>query len=191
MKIQIIGIGRVGSTIASLLIASNIDSDIILTDINGELMMAEYYDLSVMARQFRFYGRLLYSSDIQKADIYVIVCGESRKPYSGMSKQGLYESNLKIVEPVFKQIAELSPCSWTLIATNPSSLLARKGLDYIQKAIPLGLETDTIEDRLSQLFGRHETIHKQDIGEYIFRTKGYTNFGIAGEAVRIIRQLCK
>jgi malate/lactate dehydrogenase len=187
--IQIIGVGRVGSSVAFGILSRDL-GHVILTDVDMDRLDAEFYDLSVYARHVgldeKCYVRR--SADLLWADIYVFCCGKSRKsPIE--TRESLFGHNWSIIKPYVERISVLNPEAWILIISNPSTQIAKECMSYIPRVIPMGLLTDRIEDLLSSVHGFHESNIKEDIGLQIFKTKGGSAFGICGEVVATIEKL--
>lgn len=186
-KIQIFGVGIVGSTIASLIISKFKFVDLILTDTNKDLLYSQFYELKVLSKHINPTAIIKKSSDVEKADIYIICCGKRRK--KEQPKIELFEENWNIIEPIIEEISLQNNKSWTLIVTNPPTALSQKAMDYIPRVIPIGLITDDIEKKLLSVSGSHEYNDDIDIGEQIFEKKGYTNFGVSGEVINTLNTI--
>lgn len=124
MKIAIIGAGNVGASIASLLIAKNICSDIAIIDINSNLAQAKAIDLSQMAIALSQSVKVLGSDNyelLKDCNIAIITAGMARK--DGQSRDELAKLNAKIVADISKQVAKFAPNSTIIVVTNPLDIM--------------------------------------------------------------------
>jgi malate dehydrogenase len=117
--IGLVGSGRVGSTLAMLLVQRNVD-DITLVDIIEGLPQGEALDLSHMQAEIgvdlKIKGSNDYSS-LRGAEIVVVTAGLARKP--GMTRLDLLSKNAGIIGSISKEIAKYAPESKLIIVTNP------------------------------------------------------------------------
>ncbi|MCZ6149736.1 hypothetical protein O6B96_01530 [Campylobacter ureolyticus] len=124
MKVGIIGVGNIGSNIASLLISKDLASEILLIDINEKLALGKMLDLSTLSvildKNIKINSTLDYSK-LKDFDIVVITAGITRK--EGQSREELAKINASIVGETSKKIAEFSPNAIIVIVTNPLDLM--------------------------------------------------------------------
>ncbi|MDA4131388.1 MAG: malate dehydrogenase, partial [Thaumarchaeota archaeon] len=117
--ISIIGSGRVGSTVAMILVQRNID-DVHLVDIIPGLPEGEALDLSHMASELgidvQITGSNEYSS-LRGSDIVIVTAGLARKP--GMTRMDLLTKNAGIIKSVALEIAKYAPECIIIMVTNP------------------------------------------------------------------------
>jgi malate/lactate dehydrogenase len=187
--IQIIGVGKVGSSAAFAILSKDL-GHVILTDVDELRLDAEFYDLSVYSRHIGLDSNAYVrkSAGLVWASIYVLCCGKARKDDS-VSRESLFEHNWLIIKPYVERIAVLNPEAWILVVGNPSTLIAKECMNYLPRVIPMGLLTDRIEDSLSSVRGCHECNKKDDVGLGIFKAKGGSVFGICGEIIATIEEL--
>ncbi len=117
--ISIIGSGRVGSTLAMLLVQRNVD-DITLIDIIPDLPMGEALDLSHMASEIGVDTKITGSNDysaLRGSDIVVVTAGLARKP--GMTRMDLLMKNSGIIKSVSSEVAKYAPGCKLIMVTNP------------------------------------------------------------------------
>jgi malate dehydrogenase len=131
--IGLVGSGRVGSTLAMLLVQRNVD-DITLVDIIQGLPQGEALDLNHMAAEIgvdvKIEGSNEYSA-LKGADIVVVTAGLARKP--GMTRLDLLTKNAGIISSISKEIAKYAPSSKLIIVTNPMDAMvyvALKGTGF-------------------------------------------------------------
>jgi malate dehydrogenase len=119
LKISIIGSGRVGSTIAMILVQRAL-GDVALVDIIPGLPEGEALDLSHMAAELGIDSKIVGSNDysvLQGSDVVVVTAGLARKP--GMTRMDLLTKNATIISSVSKEIAKYAPESIAIMITNP------------------------------------------------------------------------
>jgi malate/lactate dehydrogenase len=164
MKVGIIGMGRVGSSIAAFLMFHPKVNEIYINDINVPKCQAEYEDLMKSAAILNYKVKIkviLDSSfyEFQECD-YLFICAGYPRLNSKESMKKLYEKNLGIIDDI---VSRLPPAfanpefgKRVYIATNPWEMFA-----LIFKV-------------------------KAHSGPWILDRKGYTNWGIAAEAYKVI-----
>lgn len=165
MKVLIIGVGKVGATIAfSLLHISKIEK-IYLMDIDQKRLEGENIDLTqaswvlrdISSTEIVEYGKI--PNDI---DAIIIVAGKART----YPHEDIYQENRKIIESIVNMIPDKLKNN-TFIVTNPSDKL---GSEF--NLLALG--------NLHRTFG--------DCSEILLK-KGYTNWGIAAEVEKTIHEM--
>ena len=117
--ISIIGSGRVGSTLAMILVQRNVD-DITLLDIIPGLPEGEALDLSHMAAELGIDVKIKGSNDysaLQGSDIVVVTAGLARKP--GMTRMDLLTKNAGIIKSVTSEVAKYAKDSNLIMVSNP------------------------------------------------------------------------
>jgi malate dehydrogenase len=117
--IGLVGSGRVGSTLAMLLVQRNVD-DITLVDIIEGLPQGEALDLSHMAAEIGVDVEIKGSNDysaLSGSDIVVVTAGLARKP--GMTRMDLLTKNSGIIKSVSEQVAKHAPNCVLVMVTNP------------------------------------------------------------------------
>jgi len=121
--ISIIGSGRVGSTLAMLLVQRNVD-DITLIDIIPDLPVGEALDLSHMASEIGVDRKIVGSNDysaLKGSDIVVVTAGLARKP--GMTRMDLLMKNQGIIKSVSAEVAKYAPACNLIMVTNPLDVM--------------------------------------------------------------------
>ena len=117
--ISIIGSGRVGSTLAMILVQRNMD-DITLVDIIPGLPEGEALDLSHMAAELGIDVKITGSNDyaaLRGSEIVVVTAGLARKP--GMTRMDLLTKNAGIIKSVAGEVAKYAPDCKLIMVTNP------------------------------------------------------------------------
>lgn len=122
-KIAIIGAGKVGSTLAQMVVERNI-ADVVLLDVIAGWPQGIALDL-MEARGILRHDRTIIGTndfaDTAGADIVVITAGQPRKP--GMSRDDLLTINSQIVEQAATQAVLYSPDAIFIVVTNPLDVM--------------------------------------------------------------------
>ena len=123
-RVSIIGAGKVGATLAQILLERNI-ADVVLLDMISGLPQGIALDLiqtkAVYFNNCQIVGTNNYA-DTADSDIVVITAGKPRQP--GMSRDDLIAVNSKIVVDVAKAAIAYSPNAIFIIVTNPLDVMA-------------------------------------------------------------------
>jgi L-lactate dehydrogenase len=170
MRVGIIGMGWVGSSVAASILHRGVASELWLCDIRSELAEGEAMDL---AHGCSFYPparvRAVSVEELSRADAVVIAAG--RGGTSEQSRLDLSSENAKIVAEIAGHLRALQ--GLLIIVTNPVDLMTRvaveaSGLDS-RRVIGTGTMLDTA--RLRHAIGRElgldsRSIHAQVVGEH-------------------------
>lgn len=166
MKIEIVGVGKVGSAIAYTLLLTRFDFSLALTEPSDkfrERAFAEFYDLAPIAD---FHGiELSFSTKpSMDSDIYVIASGKPRQS-KNESKEALFKDNWGIVQKVVKNIPKQARL---YIVTNPPNRIASNlRFKGFKDVIPLRSCTDSLRGRIG---------NPERINELVLDGKGYTQY---------------
>ncbi len=117
--ITIIGSGRVGSTIASQLVAESVD-DLLLVDIIDGLPQGEGLDLTHMAAHYGSDVEVTGSNDYRDmtgSNLVIVPAGLARKP--GMTRLDLLQKNTEIITKISEKIKEYAQKAIVMMITNP------------------------------------------------------------------------
>lgn len=167
IKCGIVGVGRVGSTIAAFLLFNPKVKFIVLNDIDIPKCLAEREDLEHASWILNQEKTIITGSlsEISECD-YIFVCAGYARTNSCQKLEKLYDENIGIIS----NIVDVLPRERVYIVTNPSSAIA----------INLGVKS------LGDALDRVRFNMKAKSGGWILDRKGYTNWGIASEAYRVI-----
>ncbi|MCP8307083.1 MAG: malate dehydrogenase [archaeon] len=123
MLISIVGLGKVGSTIAEHILLKGLD-DLTLIDIIEGLPQGNALDLSHMASELNIDVKIKGSNDykdLEGSDIVIVSAGFPRTP--DMSRLDLLQKNKEIIKQISKKILEYAPKSKIITVTNPLDLM--------------------------------------------------------------------
>lgn len=165
MKVQIIGVGEVGSQIAyTCLICPKEITNIVLYDTDQEKLEGQYKDLIRVKKIAGIKKDVEKAKRIEPADVHIISIGRKRE--IGEEDKYLFASNWGKVLKCFQEIST----GKIIVVTNPSKLIA-DSLKAFQEEKP------NVE-----VFHAGDMCDKTKIeGMEIQRLKGYSSFGIAIE----------
>lgn len=122
-KVSIIGAGNVGSTLASMLILSEL-SNVVMVDIVQDMPKGKAIDMMQMAAVFGSDIKVVGSNDyedIKDSDIVVITAGIARKP--GMSREDMLNTNSSIMKEVANNISKYCQGSIVIVVSNPLDVM--------------------------------------------------------------------
>ena len=121
--ITIVGSGRVGSAIATQIVAERLD-DVTLIDIIQGKPQGEALDLSHYSSQsgadLHIYGSNSFE-DMRGSEIVVVTAGMPRT--ADMTRMDLLKKNYQIIKQVSQEIAKYAPNSKVLMVTNPLDVM--------------------------------------------------------------------
>ena len=170
MKIGIIGMGWVGSSVAISTLHSGIATELLVHDHNGALAEGEALDL---AQGASFYPtasvRAALIDEMIDADAVVIAAGRGGR--AGESRLDLMRENATIVRSIAERLTGLH--GLLVIVTNPVDILTRVATEAcgLPPARVTGTGTMLDTARLRQILGRElaldaRSIHAHVVGEH-------------------------
>jgi len=141
-KVSVIGAGNVGATLAQYIAQSGL-ADVILFDIVEGMPAGKALDMAEACPLWEVPSTVIGTnsySDIEGSDIVVITAGIARK--SGMSRDDLLATNIKIMKGVSKELNRYCPNAVIIVVTNPMDVMAQvvqreTGFDH-KKVIGMG-----------------------------------------------------
>mgnify|MGYP001163628161 CR=1 FL=1 len=122
-KITLIGAGQIGGTLAHLISIKEL-GDVVLFDVAEGSAKGKALDIaqstSVDGLNINLIGTSSYK-DTENSDVIIITAGVPRK--SGMTRDDLLETNLKIIKQVGQEIKKTSPNAFVICITNPLDIM--------------------------------------------------------------------
>lgn len=213
MRIGIIGLGHVGSTLAYTLCLQGLADELVLLDKNKMKVQAEYLELSDTIHNLPNKAVLIKDDDaaLKTADIIIFCAGDITVLENATDRLAELRVTSKIVEDVAPKIVQSGFSGVLISVTNPCDVIALylaelTGVDK-RKVIGSGTLIDT--NRLMYRSGRDDVLVIGEHGESqvaldvsdtieklaaktgweIYAAKQHTAFGIASSVARIIRVL--
>ncbi|MGH2639972.1 MAG: malate dehydrogenase [Rhabdochlamydiaceae bacterium] len=180
--ITIVGSGRVGSTLAMILVQRNVD-DITLLDIIPNLPEGEALDLSHMAAELGVDVKIKGSNDyaaLKGSDLVVVTAGLARKP--GMTRMDLLTKNAGIVKSVSSEVAKYAPESNLIVVSNPLDVMVYVALKTtgFKKNRVFGMGGMLDLSRFKQLLSESLHISRSSINALVIGEHGESMTPVAG-----------
>ena len=176
-KINIIGAGSVGSTIAYTLAHDEIASEIVLIDINKEKVEGEVMDIE-QGTCFRSPVSLVAGdyADAKDSDIVIITSGIARKP--GQTRIELTQTNVNILKSITPQIVKEAPDAKYIIVSNPVDIMTYvfTKISGLPENQIMGSGTILDTARLRYGLSEHFKVAQGNIHAYVFGEHGDTSF---------------
>ena len=122
-KITLIGAGQIGGTLAHLISIKEL-GDVVLFDVAEGLAKGKALDIAQSTSVDGFNINLIGTNnydDTKNSDVIIITAGVPRK--SGMTRDDLLETNLKIIKQVGEAIQKTSPNAFVICITNPLDVI--------------------------------------------------------------------
>ncbi len=120
MKAGILGVGKLGGTIAYALARDGTFDRLVLHDVVGDLAWAQAEDL-----RHGLCGKVTVRAggiaDMADADLVVLCAGEGRRP--GMSRLDLLRTNAPVVADLAREIGRVAPDTALVVLTNPLDVM--------------------------------------------------------------------
>lgn len=182
-KVSVIGVGRVGSTIAFGVLMKGLAGEMILVDANKKVAVGEARDL-MHASPFAF------STDIRAGEYYdtrnsdVIVLTASVPLREVASKIELVRENYRLFREMIPVLAEQSPEAVFVVVTNPVDAMTYFTLKLSGFSARRVIGTGTLLDsgRFRMLLADASGASPNDINAYIIGEHGDTHFPVLSSA---------
>lgn len=172
MKISVIGVGMVGSSIAYTLSMSGMASKIVLVDKDFKRAVAEAMDISHAT--VLGYGTKVVAGnyeDIKESDIVIVTAGANQK--SGETRLELLGRNAEIFKAIIPEIKKYANDCILIVATNPVDIMTEIAykLSMFDKNKVIGTGTVLDSARFRSVLGAKlgissRSIHANVIGEH-------------------------
>lgn len=171
MKVLIIGVGRLGSTIAWEVCKEINPEKVMLYDIKD--LSGDMLDLKHACKGYGINTTI--TDKREKADIIIISAGHPRINMD----DNLFDKNFPIIEDAYRIIKQvLKTDTKIIVMTNPVIDMT----EIMRKLLPNHM-VECPEKILNEMR------RGKELGWDIIKTKGYTNFGAAVSCVKLIKKL--
>lgn len=195
MKISVIGIGNVGSTVSFVLAKDGLASELVLYNRTRKIAHAEAIDIQ-QAMALTPYRLLVRDGDLEDtagSDIIVIAVS-APMPKQMQSRNELLRNNAQIMHSLIPPLVEYSPNAILINVSNPVDALTYEILQVAQQyslSWRQVIGTGTLIDsaRFRDLLSAQLGIHATDINAYILGEHGDSQFAalsaasIGGESI--------
>lgn len=179
MKISVIGMGNVGSSLAFALAMRNTAKELMLVGRSRESVLGDVLDLR--------HGQLFMDTptqinagtlkDTAGSDI-IAMCASVPMPKNMKSRMELAHGNVALMQEMMPELARLSPNTKLVMVSNPVDVLVHYALKFSGFRPNQVLGTGTLVDssRFRQLLSEELRIHMEDIRAYILGEHGDSQF---------------
>ena len=172
MKIAVIGVGMVGSTIAYTLAMSGVAGKIVLVDKDFKRAKAEAMDIShASVLGFGIKVEAGNYEDIKESNIVIVTAGANQK--KGETRLDLLGRNVEIFKAIIPEIKKYAKDSILIVATNPVDIMTEVAykLSLFDKAKVFGTGTVLDSSRFRSVLGAKlgissRSVHANVIGEH-------------------------
>ena len=190
MKISVIGIGKVGSTVSFVLAKDGLASELVLYNRTREIAHAEAIDISqaLALTPYRLEVRDGDLEDTAESDI-VIIAASTPMTQHMKSRRELLLSNTQIMLKLIPTLVQLSPQAIFINVSNPVDALtyqigqiASQYSDFINWQQVIGTGTLIDSARFRNLLAIQLGIHPLDLNAYILGEHGDGQFAALSSA---------
>lgn len=183
MRIGIVGVGNVGSTLAYTLLLEGLTSKITLVDRNLEKARGEALDLN-HGLCYVHYTKIEtggYES-LSDSDVIIVTAGLARKP--GESRVDLAAKNVKLFREVIPEITAVNKKAILFVVSNPVDVLTYAALKFSgfsrRKVFGLGNVLDSA--RLRYILGNYFGVDPGNVHSYLLGEHGDSGFALLSSA---------
>jgi len=179
MKIALVGLGRVGSTLAYTLLHRGLAEELVLLDRERDVIEGETLDLR-HAEAFIGHPVVVRSGDIEDtagSDIIILTCSVPwDQSYTSRFDIGL--NNLRLFREIVPPLAEESPDAKILVISNPVDVMTYHTIQLSGFEPERVFGTGTLIDsaRFRTMLSERMHIHPDDLRAYILGEHGDTQF---------------
>lgn len=179
MKVSIIGVGKVGSSLAFVLSTRNFVQELVLVGRSPESVMGDVLDLRHGQLFVECPTRIVAGTlaDTAGSDV-IAICASAPMPSNMADRLSLAPANVALMQGLLPELACLSPDSKIVIASNPVDVLVHFALEFTGFEPRQVIGTGTLLDsaRFRQLLGEELQIHMDDIRANILGEHGDSQF---------------
>ncbi len=179
MKISIVGIGKVGASLAYTLVMRNLGSELVLVSRSPEVALGHALDLT-HASSFVEKPMMIRAGGVEASagsDI-VIVCASTPKQPHYTSRLDFADANAAMFRELIPELARHSPDAILIVITNPVDVMTWHALKLSGFDPSRVIGTGTLIDsaRYRSLLSIELGIHPEDLRAYILGEHGDSQF---------------
>jgi L-lactate dehydrogenase len=183
MKVSIVGIGNVGSSLGVALVAQGLVDQLVLVGRRKDKVLGEALDLlhaSAFTRPLDVIAGDI--ADTAGSDVIAVCVAAAR--LDGPVRAGAIDGNAGLFREMIPALAAASPKAVLLIATNPLDVMTTLALQLSGLPPAQVIGTGTLLDtmRLRVLLSRECGIHPDDIRAYVLGEHGDSQFAALSSA---------
>lgn len=179
MKVSVIGMGKVGSSLAFVLAIKSFVQELVLVGRTPESVMGDVLDLRHGQLFVEAPTRIVAGTlaDTAGSDV-IALCASVPTPPDMTSRLDSAAANVALLRELLPELARLSPHSKIVIVSNPVDVLVHFALQITGFKPNQIMGTGTLVDsaRFRQLLADEIQIHMEDIRAYILGEHGDSQF---------------
>lgn len=185
MKVSIVGIGRVGSTLGYTLTLRGSCSELVLVNRRPEVALGDVYDLQ---HTLPFLDRPINIRQGEIADVagsaVIAVCASVPMQPHSRDRNDLAADNVALFRDLIPRLAAAAPEAVLLIVSNPVDVLTYCALRDSGLPASRVIGTGTLIDsaRFRSMLSQEVGIHPDDLRAYILGEHGDTQFAAMSAA---------
>jgi L-lactate dehydrogenase len=179
MKISVVGIGKVGSTLAFALSQRNFVQEMVLLGRNHQVALGDALDIA-HAQSFVEVPTRIIAGGIEEtggSDI-IAICASIPSPAEMPDRAALGPGNVKLMRELLPPLAKLSPNAVLVMVSNPVDVLTYYAIQFTGFPANRVLGSGTLIDsaRLRYELSLELGIHTTDLRAYILGEHGASQF---------------
>lgn len=179
MKVSIVGLGKVGSSLAFVLSMKSFIDELVLIGRTPDSVMGDVLDLRHGQLFVESPARIHAGTLEQAAGSDVIaICASAPMPARTTDRLALAPANVQLLSQLLGELARVAPAARLVIVSNPVDVLVHFALEFTGFAPHQVVGTGTLVDsaRFRQLLAEEINIHMDDIRAYILGEHGDSQF---------------
>jgi len=179
MKISVVGVGKVGSTLAFALSQRNFVHDMVLVGRHRNVTLGDALDMRHAQSFVEVPTRIIAGAaeDTAGSDI-IAICASVPIPTDMVDRAILGPGNVKLMQELLPPLAKLSPQAIIVMVSNPVDVLTYYAIKFTgfppQRVLGTGTLIDSV--RLRHELSLEIGIHSSDLRAYILGEHGGTQF---------------
>src|SRR5690606_13163792 len=147
MKVSIVGIGKVGSSLAFVLSIKNFIDELVLVGRSPESVMGDVLDLRHGQLFVESPARILAGTLEDTADSDIIaICASAPMPAQMTDRLALAPANVQLLAQLLGEISRQAPAARLVIVSNPVDVLVHFALEFTGFAPQQVIGTGTLVD---------------------------------------------
>jgi L-lactate dehydrogenase len=175
MKISVVGLGRVGSTLAFALSQRNCVHEMVLVGRRREDTLGDALDIAHAQSFVEVPTRVIAGTtgDTAGSDI-IIICASAPTPPGMNDRAALGPANVKLMRELLPPLAQLSPQAVLVMVSNPVDALTYYAIEFTGFPANRIIGSGTLIDsaRLRHELSLELAIHSNDLRAYILGEHG-------------------
>jgi L-lactate dehydrogenase len=179
MKISVVGVGKVGSTLAFALSERNFVRELVLVGQDREVTLGDALDIAHAQSFVEVPTRLVAGAvaDTAGSDI-IAVCASIPTPTKMADRATLGPGNVRLMYELLPSLAKLSPNAILVMVSNPVDMLTHYAIEFTGFPPHRVLGSGTLIDsaRLRHELSLELGIHANDLRAYILGEHGGSQF---------------